>query len=182
MWSYKLTEQFNYLQQTQNTQSTLKEKNHLGREKRKKKLRDSLIHTGSSVYLFFNRIVLTATASKGLHARSEKWRQTLRAIIFSCWVTAEPGEKMLMLPSFLFFWLDSSSPAIHGCQVSHCSVWIPVNPFGNKPPSLSCFTSTTHPPPTPWAIPSPTGTTWRASLTLLLYLTFKLSLLNHQSE
>lgn len=79
-----------------------------GRRKKKKK-GDSLIHIGSSVGLFFNRVVLTATPSKGLHNRSKKWRWTLRAIIFPCWVTAEPGENMLMAPSFLFFPLDSSS-------------------------------------------------------------------------
>lgn len=55
----------------QNMQFTLKEKNHLGREKRKKKTCDSLIHIGSSVDLFFNRVVLTATPSKRLRDRSK---------------------------------------------------------------------------------------------------------------
>lgn len=101
-----------------------------GEEKRKKKICDSLIHIGSSVDLFFNRVVLTATASKGLHDRWEKWRWTLRAIIFPCWVTAEPGENMLMLPLFFIFLtrlLFSSYSGLPGqslLSLNHCkSLW-----------------------------------------------------------
>lgn len=64
-----------------------------------------------------------------------------------------------------------------------CSFWTTVNPFQNKPPFLSYTTTTTHPlSQPPQAIQSPRGTTWRTSLTLLLHLTFKRSLLSHKSE
>lgn len=49
----------------------------------------------------------------------------------------------------LFYFSDSTPPAIQGCQVSHCSVWITVNPLetNHLPWAVSPAPPTHLPPP-----------------------------------